>query len=83
MTELKSYIQDSATKLGYEAWKPEQEEAITQFILGRDIFVALPTGYGNSLCYSCLLYVFDLIMCKEKHSIMVVSPLVALMKDQG
>ena len=29
--------------------KPEQEEAITQFLMGRDVFVALPTGYGKSL----------------------------------
>ena len=37
--------------LGFTSLKPEQEEAITQFTLGRDVFVALPTGYGKSLCY--------------------------------
>ena len=32
--------------LGINTPKPEQEKAILQFLLGRDIFVALPTGYG-------------------------------------
>ena len=31
--------------------KAEQEEAITHFALGRDVFVALPTGHGKSFCY--------------------------------
>ena len=47
-----SYIREAAASLGYPALKPEQEEAITQFLMGRDVFVALPTGYGNVLLLS-------------------------------
>ena len=51
--------------------------------MGRDVFVALPTGYGKSLCYCCLPRVVDLVRSVEKQSIVVVvSPLIALMKDQ-
>ena len=63
--------------------KAEQEEAITQFALGRDVFVALPTGYSKGLCYYSLPLVFDRLRKVEKKSIvMVVSLLVALVKDQ-
>ena len=83
MVSFKSYIREAAASLGYPALKPEQEEAITQFLMGRDVFVALPTGYGKSLCYCCLRRVFDLVRSIEEQSIvMVVSPLTALMKDQ-
>ena len=51
--------------------------------MGRDVFVALPTGYGKSLCYCCLPRVVDLVRSVEKQSIVVVvSPLITLMKDQ-
>ena len=77
------YIRAAAASLGYPALKPEQEEAITQFLMGRDVFVALPTGYGKSLCYCCLPRVFDRVRSVEEQSIVVVvSPLTALMKDQ-
>ena len=33
--------------LGINTPRPEQEKAILQFLLGRDVFVALPTGYGK------------------------------------
>ena len=48
------------------------------------MFVALPTGYGKSLCYCCLPRVVDLVRSVEKQSsiVVVVSPLIALMKDQ-
>ena len=58
--------------------KDEQEEAITHFALGRDVFVSLPTGYGKSFCYQAL----DCLRKVEKSIVMVVCLLVALMKDQ-
>ena len=38
--------------LGINTPKPEQEKAILQFLLGRDVFVALPTGYGKACATS-------------------------------
>ena len=54
---------------------------MVQFVSGRDVFVALHTGYGKSLVYECLLLVFDIAM-KEKPSsiVVVVCPLKAIMK---
>ena len=51
--------------------------------MGKDVFISLPTGYGKSLCFALLPYIFDTIRGVENKSIvMVVSPLIALMKDQ-
>ena len=53
---------------------------------GHDVFVWLPTGYGKSLCYQALPFLMDFkkgLVDMEKHSaVLVISPLVALMKDQ-
>ena len=48
------------------------------------MFVSLPTGSGKSLCYSILLWAFDLLWKRAAESsvVVVVSPLIALMKDQ-
>ena len=55
------------------------------FVEGKDVFVALPTGYGKSLCYALLPWIFNMKRgLVEKTSIcMIVSPLIALMKDQS
>ena len=51
---------ESAKKLGYQILKPHQEEAIVEFISGKDMLMTLPTGYGNkSLCYQSLSLVYD------------------------
>ena len=72
--------------LGYQKATSEQMEAIKNFVLGRDVFVSLPTGSGKSLCYAALPCVFDnirghnrLAMEELKHSSIVVcvSPLSA------
>ena len=68
--------------LGYTEVKKEQKEAVV--VDKEDVFVCLPTGYGKSLCYYCIPVLFDKI---QKRSvpwslIIIVSPLVALMKDQ-
>ena len=81
--ELLHLIRDSASALGINTLKPDQEKAILHVVLGRDVFVALPTGYGKSLCYFVLPLVFDRVRDVSNRSIvLVVSPLVALMKDQ-
>lgn len=40
--------------IGIVHLKPEQNEAITAFTGGRDVFVSLPTDFGKSVCYGCL-----------------------------
>lgn len=87
-----SSIMSAVQKLGYDRATPEQGKAIREFLLGRDVFVSLPTGEGKSLCYACLPLVFDWI--RERYVVpptsddslrsivLVVSPLTSLMKDQ-
>ena len=36
----------------------KKEQVIGAFTQGHDVFVALPKGFGKSLCYCCLPYVF-------------------------
>ena len=75
-------LQQVCKGFGYAALSPEQETAIRAFVDGRDVFVMLPTGSGKSLCYTALPSVFDILRGKDGHIVIVVSPLVALMKDQ-
>lgn len=72
--------------MGYFTSKDEQLRIIVYVLGGRDVFVRLPTGYGKSLCYAVLPWVFDELSRTRKdnkHSIvLVVSPLVSLTADQ-
>ena len=52
-------LRQSARLLGIESFKEKQVEAITSFVSGKDTFVSLPTGYGKSLIYASLPYIFD------------------------
>ena len=56
-------IHEAVTKLGYSRASSDQVVAIREFILGRDVFVMLPTGSGKSFCYAalhdCPLYVYE------------------------
>ena len=66
----------TSAALGYASLKDKQKVVITQFVSGRDVFAALPTGYGKSLClYGCLLRVYDYLRSTSGSIVMVVSPL--------
>ena len=77
--ELESAIMQASQQLGYATIRPDQNTAIKSFMEGRDVFICLPTGSGKSLCFSVLPYAFDYL---HKRIVIVVSPLIALMKDQ-
>ncbi len=60
---------------GYEAFRPMQEEIISAAAEGRDVLAILPTGGGKSVC-------FQVPALMREGLALVVTPLVALMKDQ-
>jgi ATP-dependent DNA helicase RecQ len=60
---------------GFASFRPLQEEIIRDALEGRDVFALLPTGGGKSLC-------FQLPALVRPGLTVVVSPLIALMKDQ-
>jgi RecQ family ATP-dependent DNA helicase len=62
-------------ELGYAEWRPGQREAVVAALEGRDSLIVMPTGGGKSLCY-------QLPGLASAELTIVVSPLIALMRDQ-
>ena len=68
--------------------KSGQEAAIRDVYDGNNVFVWLPFGYGKSICYQVLLYLFDSKLHRthaspvEQCVVLIISPLISLMVDQ-
>ncbi|MBC7961957.1 MAG: DNA helicase RecQ [Steroidobacteraceae bacterium] len=63
------------TVFGFNEFRAPQQDAIERVVAGEDVFLVMPTGGGKSLCYQ--------IPALHRNGVaIVVSPLIALMKDQ-
>jgi ATP-dependent DNA helicase RecQ len=63
------------TTFGFDGFRPGQEEVVAAVLAGRDVLAVMPTGSGKSLCYQLPAMLRDGIT-------VVVSPLIALMRNQ-
>jgi ATP-dependent DNA helicase RecQ len=61
---------------GYDSFRPLQEKVVRSLIGGHDTCAVMPTGFGKSLCYQLPAAM------RSNETVIVVSPLIALMQDQ-
>jgi ATP-dependent DNA helicase RecQ len=75
MTDLAAAQLVLRKTFGFEAFRPGQDEIVTAILDGRDVLAVMPTGSGKSLCYQLPALLRDGLT-------VVVSPLIALMRNQ-
>src|SRR5437588_8978632 len=72
MPEILQLLQDT---FGFDSFRPHQERIIRSILIGQSVLGVLPTGGGKSLCYQLPALLLP-------GPTLVLSPLIALMKDQ-
>ncbi|HTM99797.1 MAG TPA: ATP-dependent DNA helicase RecQ, partial [Pedobacter sp.] len=75
MDVKKSLFDNLQTFFGFDNFKGDQEPIITNILAGKNTFVIMPTGGGKSICY-------QLPALMSEGTAIVISPLIALMKNQ-
>ena len=76
VTEINPNLEDALhARFGLKGFRRGQREIIASALGGKDVLAVLPTGGGKSLCY-------QLPAISKNCLVVVVSPLIALMKDQ-
>ena len=75
MTDKKNLTEALKKYFGFDTFKGDQEAIIENVLEGRNTFVLMPTGGGKSLCYQLPSLLMDGVA-------IVISPLIALMKNQ-
>src|SRR5881398_1511043 len=74
-TPLHEPLEVLAARFGFDSFRPGQEQVVDALLAGRSALAVFPTGAGKSLCYQLPALLLDGVT-------VVVSPLIALMKDQ-
>ena len=72
---------DFSKFIGYEL-KKEQTEAISSVLLGSEVLVVLPTSFCKSMIYQALPWLSVYLGQRTSPIVLVISPLVAIMKNQ-
>jgi len=75
MADLAAAQRALRTTFGFESFRPGQSEIVSAILDGRDVLAVMPTGSGKSLCYQLPALLRDGLT-------IVVSPLIALMRNQ-
>jgi ATP-dependent DNA helicase RecQ len=75
MSDLKAAAERLRSTFGFASFRPGQAEIVAAILDGRDVLAVMPTGSGKSLCYQLPALVRDGLT-------VVVSPLIALMRNQ-